>query len=150
MLRIVALFLMLMPALSTAGVFKCVVDGKTTYSQRPCEEGAQQAQVSTAVPTRAPAVPAKQLVFSGSVQNQWSQAAAQIRAIRLLANDCSWNKAGVLGDRREGPLGGDFGLLLLAWKCPIQAKYRTYQMSGDIASRNPIYQFKSRFLQLIR
>ena len=46
MLRIVALFLMLMPALSTAGVFKCVVDGKTTYSQRPCEEGAHRALVS--------------------------------------------------------------------------------------------------------
>ncbi len=53
--------LMLIPGMALAGTYKCVVDGKTTYSQEPCGANAEKMQpgkllsgVGAAKPVPAP------------------------------------------------------------------------------------------------
>lgn len=48
--------LLLAPGLAFAGAYKCVVDGKTTYSQYPCGKNAQE------VPNQIVVVPAQRPV----------------------------------------------------------------------------------------
>ncbi len=45
MKRTLVFLLSLIPFVATAGIFKCVVDGKTTFSQRPCGDDAQEIEV---------------------------------------------------------------------------------------------------------
>ncbi len=48
----------LAPGLAAASTYKCVVDGKTTYSQEPCGANAQQVETSKALSGVGVATPA--------------------------------------------------------------------------------------------
>lgn len=55
-LRVALLTCLTIPLAAHAATYKCVVDGKTSYQQRPCEANATQREVETGPPKRVPPV----------------------------------------------------------------------------------------------
>lgn len=59
MKAILTALLCAMSLATPAGVYKCFVDGKTTFSQIPCGDQAEEIEVKTDAPS-GPAVPIQQ------------------------------------------------------------------------------------------
>ncbi len=60
MKRTIAIILCMLPIHATAGIYKCVVDGKTTFSQRPCGDDAQEVEIKYRAASADPVAPQAQ------------------------------------------------------------------------------------------
>lgn len=49
-MKVLLILLLLMPALAQASVYRCVIDGVTTFSQTPCAEDAEKIEVKPVQP----------------------------------------------------------------------------------------------------
>lgn len=69
----ILILVLLFPFTSTAGIYKCVVDGHTEFSQRPCGENAKEITVNTKKPSLSPRAPSQRAEEMNAVGDEFEQ-----------------------------------------------------------------------------